>query len=165
MSALLRLFWRNYVSLNLAGPPANVLICAGRAGFVMARALQAGRLSLDYLLPIITAVWGNLHGGYAVAFMLAAAYLIGEIGNRLTRHADDPVLSWQQLGLLGGVMVVSLLTVALNPYGWQMWVYPLRTVGIDSLRDFIQEWRSPDFHATMTWPFAAMLVLTLVIMG
>ena len=118
-----------------------------------------------YLLPIITALWGNLHGGYAVAFMLAAVYLIGEIGNRLTRQSDAPTLSWRQIGLLGGVTALSLLTVALNPYGWQMWVYPLRTVGIDVLRDFIQEWRSPNFHTTMTWPFAAMLVLTLIIMG
>jgi hypothetical protein len=57
------------------------------------------------------------------------------------------------------------MVVALNPHGWQMWLYPFKTVGIGALRDFIQEWRSPNFHATMTWPFIIMLLLTLAAMG
>jgi len=55
--------------------------------------------------------------------------------------------------------------VVVNPHGWQMWLYPFRTVGIGALRDFIQEWRSPDFHLSFTWPFIAMLLLTLAAMG
>jgi hypothetical protein len=38
-------------------------------------------------------------------------------------------------------------------------------VGIGVLRDYIQEWRSPDFHLAMTWPFVAMLGLTLAAIG
>lgn len=118
-----------------------------------------------YALPLISVVWANSHGGYAIAFMLLAAYIVGETLNQLTGYADAPVLSWRAIGALIGVAVVSFAAVAINPHGWQMWTYPFRTVGIGVLRDFIQEWRSPDFHTPITWPFLMMLLLTLAAMG
>lgn len=114
-----------------------------------------------YALPFIIIVWANIHGGYAIAFMIIAAYIAGESFNHFTGHTADPVLSWGQIGRLLAVAGISFVLVALNPHGWEMWVYPFRTVGIGVLRDFIQEWRSPDFHQMMTWPFVGMWLLTL----
>ncbi len=118
-----------------------------------------------YPLPFILFLWGNIHGGYAIAFMLIAAYLVGETLNHLSEHTTDPILSWREMRLLIGVAIISFLAVAINPHGWQMWLYPFRTVGIGALRDFIQEWRSPDFHQPMTWPFVGMALLTLIAIG
>jgi hypothetical protein len=118
-----------------------------------------------YALPLVTLVWANVHGGYAIAFMLVAAYVVGEIFNHVTGHTDDPVLSWRQIGRLIGLALIGFLVVAINPHGWLMWTYPFRTVGIGVLRDYIQEWRSPDFHQAMTWPFVVMLMATLAAMG
>ncbi len=123
------------------------------------------RHKILYFLPVMLILWANVHGGYAIAFMLIAVYVVGETLNRLTGHTADPVLSWQEIKVLIGVAVVSFLVVVINPHGWQMWVYPFRTVGIGALRDFIQEWRSPDFHQPMTWPFVGMGLLILVAMG
>jgi hypothetical protein len=114
-----------------------------------------------YAMPLVMVLWANIHGGYAIAFMLMAAYLVGDTFNHLTGHQDDPLLTWSQLARLVVIAVVSFAVVAINPNGWQMWTYPFRTVGIGALRDYIQEWRSPDFHLSMTWPFVAMLLLTL----
>jgi hypothetical protein len=58
-------------------------------------------------------------------------------------------------------MVISMAVVVINPYTWQMWFYPFQTVGIGALRDYIQEWRSPDFHLLFVQPFVVMLLLTL----
>jgi hypothetical protein len=116
-------------------------------------------------LPLVTLVWANVHGGYAIAFMLVAVYVVGETFNHLTGHGDDPVLSWRQIGLLVGLALIGFLAVVVNPHGWQMWTYPFRTVGIGVLRDYIQEWRSPDFHQAMTWPFVVMLMATLAAMA
>lgn len=118
-----------------------------------------------YALPLLTALWANLHGGYAIAFMLLATYIVGEALNRLTRHDVDPVLTWAQIGTLLLIGLISFLTVILNPYGWRMWTYPFMTVGIGALREFIQEWRSPNFHQPITWPFIVMLAWTLTVMG
>jgi hypothetical protein len=148
----------------IARPQMFSFLLSGLLLFWLERYKRTGSRWI-YTLPLITVLWTNVHGGYAIAFMLLAVYLVGETLNRLTNHSDDPVLSWRQIGILMGVALVSLVVVAINPHGWQMWTYPFRTVGIGALRDFIQEWRSPDFHTAITWPFVIMLLLTLVAMG
>ena len=110
-------------------------------------------------LPLIMLFWANIHGGFAIGFMLIVAYLMGETVNNLTKHEADPVVSWARLRYLLLVMGLSLAVVVLNPHTWRMWVYPFQTVGISALRDFIQEWQSPDFHQLHVQPFALMLLL------
>ncbi len=118
-----------------------------------------------FWLPLIMLIWANVHGGYAIGVMLILAYGLGETINNLTRHQDDPVVSWSRLRYLGLALGVSLLVVAINPHTWRMWLYPFQTVGIGALRDFIQEWQSPDFHLPHAQPFIVMLVLILVAMA
>jgi hypothetical protein len=113
-------------------------------------------------LPLIVLVWANVHGGYAIAFILMICYVIGEGANWLTLHREDPVLSRRQMLHLLLVMGLCFLVVGLNPYTWQMWLYPFRTVGIGVLRDFIQEWQSPNFHLAWQQPFILLLLLTVL---
>jgi hypothetical protein len=47
----------------------------------------------------------------------------------------------------------------LNPAGPEMLLYPFKTVGIEALQDYIQEWQSPNFHERQVWPFAAQIFL------
>jgi hypothetical protein len=116
-------------------------------------------------LPLLVLVWANMHGGYAIAFILMLCYLVGEIANRLLGHPEDRTLSWDQLVHLAIVTVLCFVAVGINPHTWQMWLYPFRTVGIGVLRDFIQEWQSPDFHQAWQQPFLALLLITLVVLG
>jgi hypothetical protein len=104
----------------------------------------------------------NIHGGFAIAFMLIVAYLAGETANHLTGHQADPVVSWARLKYLLVVTLISLAVVVINPNTWRMWLYPFQTVGIEALRDFIQEWRSPDFHLSHAQPFILMLLVLIV---
>jgi hypothetical protein len=112
-------------------------------------------------LPLIMIFWVNTHGGYAIGFMLMAAYLLGEAVNNLTGHREDPVVGWARLKHLLLTMLLSLVVVVINPHTWRLWLYPFQTVGIGALRDFIQEWQSPDFHLLYVQPFAMMLLLIL----
>ncbi len=124
---------------------------------------QEGRL-LPWL-PLIMIFWVNIHGGYAIGFMLMAAYLLGEAVNNLTGHREDPVVSWGRLKHLLLAVLLSLAVLVINPHTWRMWLYPFQTVGIGALRDFIQEWQSPDFHLPYVQPFAVMLLLILAAMA
>lgn len=112
-------------------------------------------------MPLVMLVWVNSHGGFAIGFLLMLAYLAGETVNHLTGHRDDPVAGWDRLKHLGLVMVICLGVVAVNPHTWRMWLYPFQTVGIAALREFIQEWQSPNFHLPYVQPFAVMLLLVL----
>jgi hypothetical protein len=113
-------------------------------------------------LPLIVLFWANAHGGYAIAFILMLFYVVGEVANQLLGHREDPVLSWRQLRHLLMVMGLCFLVVGVNPNTWQMWLYPFRTVGIGVLRDFIQEWQSPNFHLAWQQPFILLLLLTVL---
>ncbi|MCB0153996.1 MAG: hypothetical protein KDF65_04300 [Anaerolineae bacterium] len=116
-------------------------------------------------LPLLMLLWANIHGGFAIAFLLIVAYLLGETVNHLTRHEADPVVSWAGLRHLLLVTALCLAVVVINPHTWRMWLYPFQTVGIDALRDFIQEWQSPNFHLPYVQPFALMLLLVIAALG
>ena len=148
----------------VARPHMLSFVLAGLVLLLLERYKRSGSRWI-YALPLITLLWANIHGGYAIALMLVAAYVAGEALNRLTGHDYDPVLTWRQIGALIGVAIISLAVAAINPHGWQTWAYPFRTVGIGVLRDYIQEWRSPDFHLAMAWPWVVMLMLTLAAIG
>jgi hypothetical protein len=130
-----------------------------------------------WLLPPVFLVWVNLHAGYALGFMVMAAFVIGEVFNRVWHvlggaredsegaDGDTPLLSWRDIGMIIGVALLSVLILVVNPYTTRMWVYYLDTVGIGALQDFIQEWQSPDFHPLHTHPFIWLLLGCLSVMG
>jgi hypothetical protein len=78
---------------------------------------------------------------------------------------DDPIVSWQGIGLVIGVAILSAVLLVINPNSTRMWTYYLETVRIEVLRDVIQEWQSPDFHPLHTQPFIWFLLATMAAMG
>jgi hypothetical protein len=125
-----------------------------------------------WLIPPLMALWANLHGGFAIGFILLVLSLGGEVaswlfdgvlGGRLPGDAIGPVL--RPILRLVVIGLVSAAAVSLNPYGPAMLLYPFRTVGIGVLQDAIQEWASPNFHEAQTWPFIWLLLGTLVVAG
>jgi hypothetical protein len=123
---------------------------------------RRGNRKVLWTLPALMAIWVNLHGGFAVGFILIVATLFGEIGNQLLRN---PGLAWRDIGRLGLVLGLCLLAIPLNPYGLQMVTYPFRTIGIGVLQDFIAEWRPPDFHQLHFHPFIWMVLAVLTTLG
>ncbi len=147
-----------------ARPQLMSFVLAACVAFLLDRyKRREGRL-LPWL-PLVMLLWANVHGGFAIAFILMLCYLGGEAVNRLTCHDKDPVLSNGQLLHLALVMVVCFVAVGVNPNTWQMWLYPFRTVGIGVLRDFIQEWQSPDFHQVWQQPFIVLVMLAVLGLG
>lgn len=124
-----------------------------------------------WLIPPIMALWANLHGGFAIGFVLMVLALLGEGVRWLIEGVLFPVRETAERPTLrpalriGVVGLVSAAAVALNPYGPRMLAYPFQTVGIGVLRDFIQEWAAPDFHQPQTWPFIWLLLGTLILAG
>ncbi|MGD1996487.1 MAG: hypothetical protein PVH62_06910 [Anaerolineae bacterium] len=121
-----------------------------------------------WLLPPLFVLWVNLHAGYALGFMVLAGFVAGELLNHLLARvapSDDPVLSWRGVGLVGGTALLSALLLIINPNTSRMWTYYLDTVRIGALRDYIQEWRSPDFHPLYTQPFIWLLLTTMAAIG
>ncbi len=121
-----------------------------------------------WLIPPLFVLWVNVHAGYALGFLVLAAFLAGELLNHvlaLVGESEGPVVAWRGIALVAGVSVVSGLLLVVNPNTTRMWTYYLDTVGVGALRDFIQEWQSPDFHPLHTQPFIWLLLATVAAMG
>ncbi len=126
------------------------------------------RVNRLWLLPPLFVLWVNLHGGYALGFILLAGFLAGEVFNHLLPYppdADAPRLPWRAIGLVTLVAGLSFLCLVLNPYTTRMWTYYLETVRINVLQDFIQEWQSPNFHPLSAQPFIWLWLATLAAVG
>lgn len=109
-----------------------------------------------WLIPVLMAVWVNLHSGFAIGFIFMGAFIVGEIFN---------YQPWPHIRKLLFIVVLSVAALLLNPYTVRMLLYPFQTAGLGVLEQFIQEWASPDFHMRETWPFLMLLFGTLAAVG
>ena len=108
-------------------------------------------------IPVLFAVWVNLHGLYVVGFGFIGLYALFTL---LGRTPMTP-RKWLLVAASAGAVLASMLSPA-GPAGL---LYPLRYVdaGDWGLAN-IQEWQSPDFHNPAHWPLLVM-VLALIANG
>lgn len=135
---------------------------------------RGGRTRPLYLLPLAMLIWVNSHPGFAIGFLLLAIYFVDRLVKVLGETLDagkkisrDKFLSSTR-SQLGGLVVSSffvLLAASINPLGPAMLAYPFETLSIGILRDFIEEWQSPNFHNADMLPFLWMLALSIGLLG
>jgi hypothetical protein len=118
-----------------------------------------------WLLPPLMGVWVNVHGGFVIGLLLLIITLVGQGVSRLCGQRGPGVLEGARLPWLAFAGAACAAAVVANPYGLRMFVYPLQTVSIGALRDFIHEWMSPDFHAPETQGFVWLLLGTVAAVG
>jgi hypothetical protein len=111
-------------------------------------------------LPVVAAVWANLHAGWLLLFLLGGAVLVGEAADRLLRRQLDPApLTWLQLRDLGLALVISAGALVINPNGVALYQYPFYTVGITSLSRYVMEWFPASLDTLFGWLLAGFVVL------
>jgi hypothetical protein len=96
------------------------------------------------LIPVLVALWVNLHGAYMLALAMmvlavAAAVVDWMVVPRvtMTRHS-------RSIRPLLGVLVLSVLAAGLNPYGYPHLLYPLDTMQLAAVPK-ISEWAAPSW--------------------
>lgn len=111
-----------------------------------------------WLIPIVISIWGNLHAGFSIGFILLFGSIAGEVLGNVLNPQGEFVVPWSGIRKLVIVTLVSIVALLVNPYGLQMLAVPFQTVSIGALQNFIQEWNSPNFHERQTWPFVLLLL-------
>jgi len=123
------------------------------------------KTNLLWPLPLLFILWGNLHAGYSLGFMLLGVTLGGLMLDRLLRPAESTTLTWLEIGRLADWTAISLLAVVINPNGFNTWKIPFQTIGTDAGVQYIIEWASPNFHLAQTRPFLVMLFACVIALG
>jgi hypothetical protein len=123
---------------------------------------------LVWLLPLFTAVWVNVHGGFLLGFALLGIYWLSATWRwfRLGSDRFEDVLQKiragtrsRDLAVIGGL---STLATLVNPNGWRLPVHIYGYLSNRFLMDHIDEFQSPNFHGVAQKCFAILLLLTLV---
>ena len=112
-----------------------------------------GRLLLP--LPLLMIVWANLHPAFISGMMLVGLYSVGAILEKDWRHLIE------LLGLLAALLLASFV----NPVGAALFVHTIAFLQNRFLVDVTVEYQSPNFHMLSMWSFAALLLLSIAIIG
>jgi hypothetical protein len=128
---------------------------------------KQGRHKRLWIMPVLMILWVNIHGGFAVGFILLGCYLMGGlfgIARSVLVDGNKLVGAWaanrQPVLRLLYISIGCLVAVNINPHGPAMLFYPFRTISIGPLQNYIAEWQSPNFHRPEFMPFMALLFLT-----
>jgi len=123
---------------------------------VLARDVSHPTGQIWWLVPL-TAVWANLHGGYAVVFAVLGIFVAGsafEEGYRSPR-----VIRYTMLA--AGCGMASLL----NPFGYNLPLETLRYLHDSNIQNSIQEFAAPDFRTESQMYFMGLLFAGLAVAG
>jgi hypothetical protein len=132
--------------------------------FVLSRYFQNGSYRLLLLLPLLTILWVNLHGGYVLGLAIILLFATGAVADWIAGLADAATTKRRVVVLLLAC-VACLIVVPLNPNGFAMFTYPVVTLKAWAASANIMEWRSPDFHLPIFRPLAALMLLTVAVLA
>jgi hypothetical protein len=131
--------------------------------FVVTR-YREGKVRWVWWIPLLFTLWGNLHGGYFTGILFLGSTLLGMLYDRIFDSSSVETFKEKFLHLLT-VTLLSIPALLINPNGIQILKVPFATVGVNILRNFIDEWASPDFHQPLQLLFLAIFLGTMFLLA
>jgi hypothetical protein len=112
-------------------------------------------------IPLMMVFWVNVHGSYVLGIALIGITFAGETLRRLLKQEKS--LSWMKIGQLGGIGVLTLATMLINPQYYRIFGYVKNLMMDKPSQSLVVEWQSPSpsGYAGIAF-FASLLVLIAV---
>lgn len=99
-------------------------------------------------IPLVMALWANLHGGYVVGGIFLALFCAGQLAEAL--HHKALFAARRPLILLFGIAAIAVMATLANPYGLGAWKSVLLVSGLQS-SSVIEEWKPVQITTEMGW--------------
>lgn len=112
-----------------------------------------------YLLPPIMLLWVNLHGGFMAGFFLVGIYLFG---NLLKSIAYKDMKGKRRAKSLGLIMLLCLTASLVNPYGYNILLFPFKLTSNKFIMDNVNEFLSPNFHEPMFFTYLFFIMIAVL---
>jgi hypothetical protein len=122
--------------------------------------LEKRTMAIWWLLPL-TILWVNIHAGFAMGLALIFLTIAGLVVDAVVSHEQNAAHTWRRIRTLILLLVACGAAVAINPSGMRMYSYPFETLTSRAMMQYIQEWRSPNFHEPMFQALALFFLVTL----
>lgn len=113
-----------------------------------------------WILPAMTAIWTNVHGGVFLLILLLALLVAGTGAEWWAGRRPGRIVGRQAV-LLVGCAAATLV----NPYGWNLHRHVLTYLNSDWIRSAVQEFQAPTFRGENQLHFEALLIVGLMAAG
>jgi hypothetical protein len=113
-----------------------------------------------WLLVPLTAVWTNLHGGFAMLLAMVALLACGCAVEALFAGR-----SWSRVWRYASLFAACSAASLVNPYGTGLHAHILSYLRSDWIRNLIQEFQAPTFRSENQLQFEALLIAGLIVVG
>lgn len=120
---------------------------------------NVGTKAIWLLIPL-TVLWVNMHAGYAMGLALIVLTIASLLTDGLLLPDASIKKTWPRIRTLSLLLIGCLGAVCLNPSGTRMYSYPFETLTSSAMMQYIQEWKSPNFHAPMFQALALLFLVT-----
>ena len=126
---------------------------------VLGRVQRDGKMRLLLVLPPLTILWVNLHGGFFVGIVLLITYALGSVVEDSIQQGRVRV--WSRAKKYALTAVACLAASLLNPYGYRLHVHVAQYLGTSFYVQRISEFQSADFHSFSVAYFETLLALAI----
>jgi hypothetical protein len=127
-----------------------VLLAAYRDRAVRGRALVA--------LPLLMALWVNLHGAFILGVALVALTVVGETLRAWWEHAEGD--DWARVRWLWIVAGATVLATLVNPTGIGVWRYVQNLLGNQPVQGLVSEWQPVDMRSVTGVMFGTSVLVS-----
>ena len=127
---------------------------------VLVRYRESRRGPLLFLLPLLFAIWANLHAGFPVGLIVVGVFVADAWIGVMRRDTDS-----RTAVLLSATAIGSVLATMLNPVGVDLWRHVTGHVGSRFFMNITQEFQSPDFHQAYGRMFLLVILGAGVLVG
>lgn len=102
---------------------------------------------LVWFLPLLSMLWVNFHGGSsALLFVMIVFTIIFNLISLKIGRLETIRFPFSKIKTLFYVFLASIGAALINPYGYEMLIYPFHNMADSLMLSSIIEWQSPDFH-------------------
>lgn len=119
---------------------------------------NGGRRVSVWVLPLIFAVWANLHVQFVYGLILIGFFLVEGIQKRFMHSMDGYTGTWQAARLYAAILALCAAAACLNPYGLQLYATIWDYAHQANIYLLIQELSPPNFRSPTHWLFMGLMV-------
>ena len=118
-----------------------------------------------WLLPLLTLIWVNVHGGFLLGFVLLAIFWLGtawawvQLSESRIEEALEKIAAGKRVRQLTLLALLSGVASLVNPYGWHLHEHIYCYLTNRFLIDHIDEFQSPNFHGIAQRCFLILMLI------
>ena len=115
-----------------------------------------------YLLPVISLIWANIHGGSSnLSYLLCLLFLICGLFEFKFKKIESNRISKNQINKYLLVFILSIITICINIHDIKMLFYPYLNMMDKTMLNNITEWAPTNLNITSHYMYLFIVVFVL----